>query len=193
MLATTLLKLLLLSTLDSVAQDWPSVRLAVVVDDVQLTCVCDSAFTTTRLVRGAVAACVKGFEKDAELVVSVPKFQVLTGSSDAATVVARFGGVLANGLVTNARSLGVDFSGGKPRQASAVRKGRLTKARARLPFMRRLRAAGACTARLARTALAPAMLYGVGITGLGPALLLAARRIMRGGFSHQDAWEEPNP
>ena len=125
---------------------------------------------------------MKGFEQDAGLVLSVPKFQVLTGASDTSTVVARFGGILAGGLVTQTRSLGVDFTGGKARPSNAIRKGRLTKAKARLPFMRRLRAAGARTARLARAALAPAMLFGVGVTGLAPDMLLAARRIMRGAF-----------
>ena len=63
-----------------------------------------------------------------------------------------------------------------------MRKARLKQLKARLPLFRRLRAAGARTATLARSGLNPAALYGVWVTGISGTDLKEARTICRSAF-----------
>ena len=57
----------------------------------------------------------------------------------------------------------------------------------RMPCFKRLRAAGAKTARLARTDVAPSVLFGVGVIGIGGVMLGEVRRLVRSTYQLKTA------
>ena len=130
-----------MGALDHVRLAWPSAKLAVVVDDIQLLAKGRTPCSAVGVVNGAARCLVSRLEGEAGLVVSWPKLQVLTSSSEAAREVASLT-LLAAGLAKSARNLGVDFSSGQPRGETKVRQARIAKARRRVPFFRRLRTVG---------------------------------------------------
>ena len=181
--ATTLLRLALISTLDRAATAWPSVMFVVVVDDIQLQALGTNATLVANLVKSAVQMTKRGLTDECGLVVSEPKFQVLANCPLGQAAVARTRG-LREGLRRHTRNLGVDYSCGK-RGARTVRATRVKKMLKRMPFFRRLRAAGGKTVRLARTGIVPALLYGAHTTGVNDSQLLAIRRCTRSAFSRR--------
>ena len=176
--ATTLLRLCLMGALDTVAQKWPSADLAVVVDDIQFQSM-GRAASVGRVLAGAVRMARRYLAEDCHMVVSEPKFVVISSDLELDAQLASRG--LGKSLARTTRNLGVDFAGGRS-QRCQVRKSRLKKLRARLPMFRRLRAAGARTKTLARTGINPAALYGVGVTGIGNTYLKEARVVCRSAF-----------
>ena len=114
------------------------------------------------------------------LVVSIKKFQVLTNSACTDKEVRR-SRILGPALHAHARNLGVDYTCGR-RRLTTVNANRVKKMLKRMPFFRRLRAAGAKTARLARTGINPSLLYGAKVTGTSSSQLLRIRRMVRSSF-----------
>ncbi len=180
--ATTLLRLALIRVLDLAVQRWPPpcLHYAVVVDDIQLQGIGPDAAKVTSAIQGATGFLIDLLTVECKLVVSMKKFQVLTNSKESAEVVQR-SKLLSRGLRPHARNLGIDFTCGK-RARPQVRASRVQKMLKRMPFFRRLRAAGARTAHLARTGINPALLYGVKVGGVSNSELMRMRRMVRSSF-----------
>ena len=183
--ATTLLRLALIGVLDQTAQRWPELHYAVVVDDIQLQGVGHCADEVVKQVDGAVAMLIQLLQTVCKLVISMKKFLVVGNSSEAEAVVRR-SPLLRTACKASVRNLGVDYTCGK-RANAKVRDDRVRKMLKRMPFFRRLRAAGAKTARLARTGINPALLYGAKVTGVASTQLLRIRRMVRSSFQLSSA------
>ena len=136
--------------------------------------------SVARILAGAVRATTRALTSQCHMVVSEPKFVVISSGAELDKHMIEQP-ALRGGLRRSARNLGIDFTGGRG-SVSKVRKARLKKMKARVPLFRRLRAAGARTAVLARASVNPALLYGVGVTGMSGTDLRTARVLCRSAF-----------
>jgi hypothetical protein len=161
--ADVLMRLYMLTPMDALAQAWPSLMLAVVVDDVQGMVVgrrAAVANTSARAYRQARAAL-----EAIGLTLSDKKLVFMTNDNEVANIVARLCPQLARAGTATARNLGIDFAIGKRRLIAAVRANRLKMVRKRALKTRKLKRAGASVRKLVSQSLNPAGTYGVGNTG----------------------------
>ena len=174
--ATVLLRLMLLPILDSVAANWPSAKMAVVVDDITIAGM-GKQEEVASTVSGAVSEAIVGLEK-AKLEVSDDKSVLMSNVDVVRNAIASRVKRLKKGQTTHTKNLGVDFTAGKPlrHKVSSIR---LKKAAARIRRTRVLKNAGAKASRLVSTGLNPALLYGVGVVGMTDSHLLKVRRAAR--------------
>ena len=170
------MKLALVDSCDATCSAWPSVDNAVIVDDTQLMALGEKV-AVVRQVQGAVRSFVHHAERVAGLVVSADKLKVLTNDSDAEAMF-REDKLLGPHLCRQARNLGVDFASGR-KLGSQVRWKRIKAVLKRQPFLRRLKAAGACAGRLVLTSLVPGLTYGASVLGMPPSMLKRCRQIAR--------------
>ena len=175
--ATTLLRVLLISSCDATALHWPSIRLGVFVDDASLQAVGLEEFVVTQLSE-STAFLAECFEQDLFMQVSRAK-SVLLGSSRAlamrlAARLRRWGFMVAD----NAKNLGCDFASGKRIKRSSQIARRM-KSQRRLHRFKVLRKAGASLGRVAHSGLSPACAYGFKVTGMPDGELQRVRRLVR--------------
>ena len=172
--AMAMMKLALITSLDHTNQAWKSVFMAVVVDDTQFQAVGPKNMVV-RLVGGAARCFCEHAKEHAKLVLNMSKLEVVADDPQTANEVLKGLGVKARRKLCT-RNLGVDYAcGGK--LGRGVQGKRLKKSLVRMPFLKRLRQAGARVARLVRSSLVPSLVWGSGVTGLPPRLLHQARRV----------------
>ena len=157
------MRICLIKTLDAFVKSWSSIKLAVVVDDIQLQGLCKSAAATANLVAKATKSVTSALETECHMIVSLPKLQIL-GSNKSVVDNLKLRKRLRKSIVRQARNLGTDFTAGKAIRPN-VRQARIKKMNKRIPFLRRLKAAGGPTERLVKTGLVPGLLYNVATTG----------------------------
>jgi len=161
--ATTLLRMVLICTLDCLQENWPTLGITLVVDDITLQAK-GQANNVAVTIGLATKRAVKMLTEQDWLSVQEEKGVCITNSRDMETLLGRQAG-LSKVSRLGTRNLGVDAFSGR-RGSAKVRKGRLLKAKRRLPRFRRLRMAGARTDRVVKTGLVPAIMYGVSVTGM---------------------------
>ena len=175
--ATALMRLALLESLDTTQKEWPLVQLTVVVDDTQVQAVGPERLVE-QVVQGAARTFCDHARSCARLVVHPGKLNVVASATPLQQAIQRAVGAKASKAVS-VRNLGVDFSGGRQCTRKQVQERRMQKAKKKLPFLKRLRQAGARVDRLVRTGLIPAMVWGCEVNGLSARCLLKARRMAR--------------
>ncbi len=173
-LATTEMRLILISFCDYTTSQVPGTVLTVFVDDVGVEHTATAANVVRRQVR-ALGIIGRAFTRlrmalsDSKGVVTASTPTIAAAVSDGA---ARVGVVLR--AARSAKSLGHGLGAGVRRCSKVLRK-RLTAFRARRPLFWALRRAGVHGAKLVRTGGAAAMQYGQSHMGVAPSMLHAQR------------------
>ena len=107
--------------------------------------------------------------------VNASKLELLTNSAavcDALLTARELRGAMRQAT----RNLGVDYACGG-RVGLGVRRQRQRRALVRMPFLKRLRHAGARVVRLVQSAVVPMLVYGAGVIGMPPSQMAQARRL----------------
>ena len=125
--------------------------------------------------RGAARCFCNHAREQAELVINFKKLECVASDPKAAQDLQQAVSAKAQKKLRT-RNLGVDYSCGGV-LGRKVQQQRLKKALERMPFLKRLRQAGARVARLVRSGLVPSLIWGSCVTGLPPRLLHRARRV----------------
>ena len=188
-LATTEMRLALISIVDRALNAAPQACPTLYVDDLSVEVVGGHQFVLRQMVAFVRSFCRS--VRNAFMAVSDTKSYCSASTiplGEAIQAALSDHGVRFKQRVT---SLGAAIGSGRRRNAT-VMKGRLFDFRKRLPRFRRLAKNGVSTARLLRTGGTSAMSYGQAITGVAPTTLLAQRRTAaaiiapRSGPSGQD-------
>jgi hypothetical protein len=171
--ATTELRLILLTALESLAHAYPALPLFIYVDDMFLAAtgtprhVCKVLTdATTHLVRALQAERLEVSATKSEGIASDPRLCAMLSAA-----LRQFGVT----FTTSCKSLGVDITASLGR-ATAVQRKRLRTLRARRTRIGRLRKATVVTARLFRTGVTAALTWGVHTVGVATTTLLQWRR-----------------
>lgn len=187
--ATSLLRCLLLRTLDRISARWTGVTLRVVVDDVTAQLVGTRRQITHRLPLFArdFAAQVQG---GLRLPISAQKTCFTASAPATLRVLKKRLKALGWKGTVHAKLLGVDYAPGRGRRVGVRRRG-LGRFEARQPRFSMLRRAGAQVLKLAKTGGLPSIRYGDSAIGASDADLDRARRLVAstagcagGGRSH---------
>ena len=160
--ADLMMRLALMGIIGRVQDVWSSIRLVVVVDDIQLLATGSHMGVVAPLSRAY--AMLTAALTAAKLKLAEDKLVMLSTSSDVAASLAKRHPALRKALVRSARNLGADFSAGR-NFTGAVRHKRYLKVRGRCFKIRRLKKAGAECKKLVTMGVTPAAVYGMSVTG----------------------------
>jgi len=176
--ATTLLRALLIGPMDALCRNWASLRVGVMVDDIQLRSIRTTAKDVDDELRETEVS-LEGDLRGCQLETAEKKRQLIAGCPLVAAACKK----KPRNRKTHkrhAKNLGVDYAGGR-RLGHRVRWSRLQNMRRRIQRLKRLRRAGVATYKLVATSLKPGMLYGIAATGAGDAFLNEVRKAARAG------------
>ena len=164
--ATTELRVLLLDVIDSTYVLWPSIDLAVYVDDMSTYARGPSRHGVAVQVAQVTDHLVSSLQNRYQLEVSASKSYTVASSFKLARTVAR---ASRTGKLTGKRAgklLGAPLGGGRKRSVRALVK-RMHDFRSKIPRVHALRRARVRTQYIVRSAGTPAVTYGIEITGVG--------------------------
>jgi len=178
--ADLLMRLMLQPVVELVRSLAPYAIIAVVVDDLQVTLHggCD---TVQRDMVKLVDRVFPFMEEQLRLPLSRPKLALVSNIGAVAQAIGRRRALLGRAVVKSVRNLGMDYAAGA-RTFSAVRKDRISKVFLRAKRLAFLRAGPVRAGRIARQALNPMGLFGVGVTGIADGCLRRLRTAMHIGI-----------
>ena len=183
-LATDMLGLLLMDTLEMLKEELPKLHLFVVVDDLTLRVEGHPTEVAAQLIH-LTSLCIDDLENVLDMKVSRGKKWELTSDVKSVAMASspearRFLtiGMKAMGIPVqrHARNLGVDYGPGVRVKRKVVMLNRWSKVRAKVKRCRKIGAAAAAT--VGRTALLPALAYGAACTSVPTGLLKDIRGVM---------------
>lgn len=188
--ATTELRMLLLDVVDSSYVIFPSVSMAVYVDDITIQ-FCGTFFSVRTLLARATDHCTRFLEEELLLEVSASK-SVLIGSTTMLAHAAAAACKTKKALpVRHGKLLGVPSGGGRRRVIKHLYD-RIRNFKGKVGRIHALRRMGIRAASVTRAAGTPAVTYGVEITGMSDSHLLEARRVIAKASAPEGGGKDPN-
>jgi hypothetical protein len=172
--ATTELRLLFLDVIDDTYRMWPSISMALYVDDLTIEGEDEDGTVVRAVVAGATDSVIHMLQVELEMEVSAKKSVAVAGRYKLAMSIAKVTRTLELKHARSTKLLGTPSGGGRRRSTHALAV-RTTAFAKRVPRIQALRRAGVRTTQLVRAAGTPMLTYGVDIVGMSDSHLKTVR------------------
>ena len=163
--ATTELRLLFLDVIDDTYRVWPTISMALYVDDLTIENEDEDENVVRAVVAGATDSIIHVLQVRLEMEVSAKKSVAVAGRYKLATSIAKVTRTMELRHLRSTKVLGTPSGGGRRRSTHALAV-RMTAFAKRVPRIQALRRAGVRTTQLVRAAGTPMVTYGVDVVGM---------------------------